>query len=32
MYKNDVCDYEYICKSCHAKKDNLIKNIIKEVI
>jgi len=30
-YKRDVNDYEYICRSCHWKKDKKILNIKKMV-
>ena len=29
QYKRDINDYKWLCKSCHAKKDNRVKNIKK---
>jgi len=28
-YKRDITDFEWICRSCHAKSDGRIKNIHK---
>ena len=27
-YKRDVSDYEWICRACHMKKDDRIKNLL----
>lgn len=28
-YKRDIDDYEWLCRSCHMKKDGIIYNIVK---
>ncbi len=27
LYKSELSDWEYLCKSCHSRKDNLVKNL-----
>lgn len=29
QYKRDVSDYEWLCRSCHVKKDGRLKNLLK---